>query len=147
MFVDTGLSELVTYKYAVSANGTNGLVSAVSVDTPGAAITPPDVTPPTVVLTSPSASATGVDRSAKITATFSEPIDPATAIGANFIVRTAGGVPISGTVAYSAATKTIEFTPVAAYPNSAVVSVTITTGIRDGKCDGVAGCVLIYDAG
>src|SRR4051812_45952119 len=34
LFVDTGLAELVTYRYGVSTNGVNGLLSATSDDTP-----------------------------------------------------------------------------------------------------------------
>ena len=130
LFVDTGLSELITYRYGVSANGTNGLTSETSDDTPANVVTPPDATPPSVVSTSPANAATGVDRATKISATFSESLDPATAIAANITVRSSGA-DIPGTVAYVSATKSIEFTPTGALPNGAAVTVTLGTGIKD----------------
>jgi hypothetical protein len=130
LFIDTGLSELATYRYGVSANGTNGLVSETSDDTPSNVITPPDATPPSVVSTSPANAATGVDRAAKISATFSESLDATTAVAANITVRS-NGVDVPGTVAYVSAAKTIEFTPTGALPNGAGITVTLGTGIKD----------------
>lgn len=141
--IDTGLSDLVSYKYAVSANGTSGLVSAASADTPGASITLPDATPPTVASTSPAAGATGVDRAAKISAIFSEPLDPATAIAANFLVKVTGGADIAGTVTYTASTRTIEFTPAASLPGATAISATITTGIRDAAGNAMASAFVL----
>lgn len=130
LFVDSALSDLVLYKYGVSANGTNGLVSELSAETAAATITLPDATPPVVLSTSPSAGATGVDRSTKISVTFSEPLDPATAVASNFSVR-AGIVAVAGTVAYAPATRTIEFTPAITLPNTATISVSVSSQIHD----------------
>lgn len=131
LFVDTGLSELVTYRYGVSANGVNGLLSATSDDSPANVITAPDASPPAVALTNPANAATGVDRATKITATFSEALDASTAIAANFSVSITGGAAIPGSVVYSSATKSIEFTPAATLPSSTAISVSISTGIKD----------------
>ena len=137
LFVDTGLSERVTYRYGVSANGVNDLVSPTSEDTPANVISVPDATPPTLSSTTPSNAASGVDRATKVTATFSEALDATTAIAANFNVN-AGGAAIPGSVVYLPATNAIEFTPITALPSSTAISVSISTGIKDGAGNAMA---------
>lgn len=88
-----------------------------------------DTTPPTVSSTSPVNNATGVLTTAIITAKFSEAIDPATITSTTFGVS-AGGVPVTGTVDYNAATFTATFTPtVLSYATT--YTATITTGVKD----------------
>ncbi|HEY4955432.1 MAG TPA: fibronectin type III domain-containing protein, partial [Gemmatimonadaceae bacterium] len=48
-YVDAGLAEGITYKYRVSANGVQGLLSELSAESPAATITVPDVTAPSVI--------------------------------------------------------------------------------------------------
>ena len=130
-YQDDGLAELTVYKYAVSANGRDGQVSGLSAETPASTITVPDVTPPRVISSTPADGVTGVARSAAISVTFSEAIDPATINTSTFQVKIASAGAITGTVAYTAATRTAQFTPSAPLPNAAGMSVGITTGVKD----------------
>jgi hypothetical protein len=76
-----------------------------------------------------------------VSATFSEPIDPATLTAATFLVRTTNGnTPVTGTVTYTAATRVAEFTPGAALASSTGYTATITTAVKD-----VAGNQLAAD--
>jgi hypothetical protein len=88
----------------------------------------PDTTNPTVTFTDPANGATGVAINKKISATFSEGMDPLTVTNLTFTV--AG---VSGTVAYNAITKTATFTPTtpAMLANNTTYTATITTGARD----------------
>jgi hypothetical protein len=87
-------------------------------------IAPPPVVP-AVVSTIPANGAPNVPIGQVLSATFSEAMNPATIIAANFTV-TAGGVAVPGTVAYSGEVAT--FTPNANLANSTVYIATITTG-------------------
>ena len=64
---------------------------------------------PTVISTSPANGATNVPVNSKITATFSELMNPASLDIETFKVRGPGGTPVSGTVTYADGTAT--FTP------------------------------------
>ena len=65
-----------------------------------------------------------------ITATFSEAMDPATIVAANFTV-VQGATPVPGTVTYDAATKSGRFVPAPYLLPSTVYTATITTGVKD----------------
>ncbi len=86
----------------------------------------PDTTKPTVTLTVPADTAVGVLTNTKISATFSEDMDPLTITTANFTV--AG---VTGTVTYAVAGRTATFTPNANLANSTLYTATITTGVKD----------------
>lgn len=88
----------------------------------------PDTTPPTVTSTSPVNSATAVAIDSAVTATFSEPVDPATITTAEFTLMN-GTTPVSGTVTYSGATAT--FTPSASLATNTLYTAMITTGVKD----------------
>lgn len=90
--------------------------------------TAPDLTPPTVLSTSPANSATAVAIGTTITATFSESIDPSTITTAEFTL-TDGTMPVAGTVNYSGTTAT--FTPTAPLTANVVYTATISTGVKD----------------
>ena len=63
--------------------------------------TAPDITPPTIISTSPVEGATGVPTYGAISVEFSEPIEPATIISPATtlsVVKTSDGTPIAGTV-------------------------------------------------
>ncbi len=68
-----------------------------------------DTTAPTVFSTDPLNNATGVVTTKKIAATFSEPMDPATIIAANFTLAVGVNPPVAGTLAYAGQKAT--FTP------------------------------------
>ena len=89
----------------------------------------PDTTPPTVISTSPIASATGVAVASAITATFNEPIDPGTITTAGAFTLTCGANTVSGTVKYSGNTAT--FTPSAPLTPNTPCMAMITTAVKD----------------
>lgn len=88
-----------------------------------------DITPPTVISTSPVNSATAVAINSSITATFSEPVDPATITTAGVFTLMSGSTPVPGTVTYSGTTAT--FTPSASLATNTLFTATITTGVKD----------------
>lgn len=91
-----------------------------------------DATPPTVVSTVPVNLATGVATNSVISATFSEPMNPATISTATFTLKvTATSAAVTGTVAYNAATNTATFTPTAPLASSTTYTATISTGAKD----------------
>jgi len=87
-----------------------------------------DVVAPTVSSTSPANLATGVSVGANITATFSEDMDPATIIAANFSLMQ-GATSIPGAVSYIGSVAI--FNPTAALANDTVYTATIDTGVTD----------------
>jgi hypothetical protein len=89
-----------------------------------------DSSAPTVSTTFPADSAIDVAVNSNITATFSEAMDPATIVGANFTV-TDGVTPVSGTVTYDSPNKKAIFAPAANLAVSTLYTATITTGVTD----------------
>jgi hypothetical protein len=102
-----------------------------------------DKTAPTVKSTSPAENATSVSLSAKIRTTFLESgsgIDPSTLNASTFqVVRVtrSGNVPVSGTVSYDAASKTVTFTPSSALAKGTTYQATVyeTWGTNPGVED------------
>ena len=110
------------YKYGAgfptgSFNGTNYWVD-VAITTSGA-----DVTPPTVTSTTPAAGATGVVVSSSVTATFSEPVDPASV---TFTLTPAGGAAVAGQLTVAADGLSATFTP----PSDLPAGVAVTAAVR-----------------
>lgn len=89
----------------------------------------PDITPPTVTSTSPANSASAVAIDGAITATFSEPVDPATITTAGVFTLMNGSTPVPGSVTYSGSTAT--FTPSASLATDTPYTATVTTGAKD----------------
>ena len=94
-----------------------------------------DVTPPTVSAISPPNAAVGVCLTRTVSATFSEPMDPAT-IGATTFGVTDAGVAVPGTVSYVASTQVASFVPTnpAGFAASRSFAVTVrsgATGVKD----------------
>jgi hypothetical protein len=87
-----------------------------------------DVTPPTVVSTVPLNAATGVALNSKLTATFSEAMDPLTILPATFTLKQ-GVTSVTGAVTYLGLVAT--FTPAANLTASTLYTATITTGAKD----------------
>src|SRR6185369_7309321 len=87
-----------------------------------------DVTPPTVSSTVPLNAATGVAIGGKLTAAFSEAMDPLTISTASFTLKQ-GVTPIAGAVSYTGVTAT--FTPGASLAPLTVYTATITTAAKD----------------
>jgi ketosteroid isomerase-like protein len=84
--------------------------------------------PATVISTIPADGATGVAVNTALSATFSEPMNPATINAATFVLTGPGATPVAGTVAYAGTTAT--FTPSAVLSTSTIYTATITTGAK-----------------
>jgi uncharacterized protein (TIGR03437 family) len=87
-----------------------------------------DTTPPTVSFTVPVTNAQSVTVGSVVTATFSEPMDPATINTSTFTLQK-GATGVAGTVTYSGNTAT--FTPAVNLTLSTVYTGTITNGAKD----------------
>jgi hypothetical protein len=87
-----------------------------------------DTTAPTVSSTSPASGATNVSRTANITATFSEAMNPATISTTTFELRDATGTPIPAVVTINAANTVATLNP---NPTLATLT-TFTATVRGG---------------
>ena len=87
-----------------------------------------DVIPPTVISTDPGNGATSVLLNKKITATFSEAMNPLTINITTFLLKQ-GATSITGTVTYTGVTAM--FTPSANFAINTLYTATITTGVKD----------------
>jgi ketosteroid isomerase-like protein len=84
---------------------------------------------PTVISTVPANLATAVPVNTLVSATFSEPMNPATINAATFTLTGPGVTPVAGVVTYAGATAT--FTPASVLAASTLFTATITTGAKD----------------
>jgi hypothetical protein len=91
------------------------------------------ITSPTVVANVPADGATGVSRTAPITATFDQAIEDGTLGSASFIVMTSVGVQLMGTLAIDDATMTASFTPVSELPAGMTLTVQLTSSILSSQ--------------
>lgn len=100
-----------------------------------------DTSRPTVILTVPAANASTAPINAKITATFSEAMSPATVSGTSFtVMNTTLGTAVAGTVSYSAGAKTASFAPAGAgLAVNSQFTATITSGATDLAGNALAG--------
>ena len=106
----------------------------------------PDTTRPTVTLKAPADGATGVAFNQQVIATFSEDMDPATMVAANFTVKGSGGVAVAGSVAYAVGARTITFTPNSNLAASTLFTATVTTGAQDLAGNALAGNIATLPA-
>jgi hypothetical protein len=90
--------------------------------------TTPIADAPTVLSTAPANASSGVVRNPSVTATFSEPMAPATLTATTFTLR-AGGASVSGVVTYAGTTATL--VPSASLQANTLYTATITTGVTD----------------
>ena len=100
---------------------------------------PPDVTPPTVILTSPINGAQNVAINSSITITFSEAMDAST-INEQTITLSAGTGTISGSVTYSDTTAV--YKPASSLNPGTIYTVTVDGGVKD-----VAGNAMVTPYG
>lgn len=84
---------------------------------------------PTVVSTVPVASATGVSLSSKVSATFSEAMNPVSINGTSFTLTSPGGAAVPATVTY--ANSIAVLTPTTALVANTVYTATVTTEVTD----------------
>lgn len=85
---------------------------------------------PTVTASVPICGATGVAVNSRITATFSEAMDPASINGTSFTVTGPGTTAVAGTVAYDVPSRVATFTPASNLAFNTLFSVTIGTAAR-----------------
>ena len=88
-----------------------------------------DTTAPTVTVTDPTTGAVAVALNKKITAAFSEAMDPLTITGAQVTVTGPGSVTVAGAVSYVGTTMT--FTPTSNFAPLSTYTATITNGATD----------------
>ena len=99
----------------------------------------PDLTPPTVVSTTPPASATDVGVGEKLSVKFNEPMQPASITSTTFQLRNASNALVPATVAYDDTTNTATLTPLAALSfSSAYTAVLQAGGPKDLPGNGLA---------
>ncbi len=99
-----------------------------------------DTTPPTVTVTSPAGGATGVSRTAPVTATFSEAVDSTTVNATTFELRDPTGASIAAAIAYNANVATL--TPSATLGASTTYTATVKGGLTDPRVKDAAGNAL-----
>lgn len=87
-----------------------------------------NTTPPLAGAVSPANGATGVPVNQVLTATFSEPMNPASINVSTFTLTGPGGVAVVGVVAYSSTSSVATFTPSANLAYNTLYMATITTG-------------------
>ena len=88
----------------------------------------PDTVPPTVSFTNPTDNAAAVATNTKISAAFSEAMDPTTLNSSTFKLMQ-GATPVPGAVTYAAPFAT--FLPMSALATNAIFTATITAGAKD----------------
>jgi hypothetical protein len=91
----------------------------------------PIAVPPTVISTIPADLAVDQPLNQIVSATFSEPMNPATINSTTFTLTGPGATPVPGQVVYAAVGDTLTFTPTANLAPSTTFTATITTGAQD----------------
>jgi hypothetical protein len=94
------------------------------------------VNTPSVTSKSPVASATSVDPSTTVTATFGSTMDASTITSSSFTLETAGGTAVPATVTYDTGTRIATLTPNATLSSGASYTARLTTALKSD--DGTA---------
>ena len=123
----------------------NALATAQSWSFTTAAAVVTDTTPPTVTVTSPTSGATGISRTANITATFSEVMSAASISGASFDLRGPGGTLIASAVSYSATARRATLNPTPTLATLTTYTVTVHGGTSAATVKDSAGNALAAD--
>ncbi|HTB26325.1 MAG TPA: Ig-like domain-containing protein, partial [Puia sp.] len=103
-----------------------------------------DITPPTIVSTSPANAAVNINVNSFISATFSENIDPTTISTSTMILKDASNNVVSATVNYTGNSMSGTIIPTSALAYSSVYTVTVkggSSGVKD-----LAGNALVKDS-
>jgi hypothetical protein len=94
----------------------------------------PDTTAPTVTSVSPANGASSVNRTITVTAKFSEQMDPATLTNSTVMLVPDGTTtPVSATVTYDAATRTVRLKPSSTLASSTRYTATVKGGAAGAK--------------
>jgi large repetitive protein len=102
-----------------------------------------DITPPTVISSSPVNGAVNVSVNSFISATFSENMDPTTINVTSLILKDASNTVVPATVTYTSNSKTGSIIPTSALSYSSVYTATIVSGASGVK--DLAGNALVTD--
>jgi Bacterial Ig-like domain len=101
--------------------------------------TAPDTTPPAVISTLPSSSASAVLITNPVTVTFSEPMNPITVNATSVALKLASsGALVDGTVTYDAGTNTAKFTPRSTLAYGTSYTIAVTSSASDVAGNGLA---------
>ncbi len=103
-----------------------------------------DITPPTIIFTTPASGSTNISVNSSISVTFSENIDPSTVSASTFVLKDGSGNIIPGTVSYSAGTRSATLLLSSPLDYSTVYSATVSggaSGIKD-----LAGNAMVSDS-
>jgi hypothetical protein len=92
-----------------------------------------NLTSPKVMSTSPTNNATGVSRTANVTATFSEAMNEASveAAGVVTLKKSSGGAAVAASVTYNPTTKKVILNPNLSLARNTLYTAKVTTGVRD----------------
>ena len=102
----------------------------------------PDTTAPAVTATSPISGATGVSRTANITATFSEAMNAATVNTSTVELRDPSGALVPAVVSYNATNRRATLNPNPTLTSLTTYTVTVKGGAADPRVKDVAGNAL-----
>ena len=112
-------------------------------------VTPPppvaDTTRPTVTATSPAAAATGISRTANLTATFSEPMQAASITATSFELRGPTGLLIPAVVTYNATSRVATLNPTPTLATLTTHTVVVHGGSTGAVVRDAAGNALAAD--
>ncbi|HYR45312.1 MAG TPA: DUF4082 domain-containing protein, partial [Terriglobia bacterium] len=131
------------FRYGPSGFPSSGSSSNYWVDVVFQTTVAPDTTPPSITATTPPDGATGVNPSANVSATFSEPINTATLTSQTFKLRGPGGALMSAVLTYNPATRTATLDPTGGFAPQTLYTATITGG--SGGVTDLAGNALVTD--
>ncbi len=132
----SALQNGIAYTITVSTGATDAAGNPLaapftSTFTTSAAAPPPDITPPSVVSSTPVNGSTGVSITTPISITFSEPLLPATVSSSTIFLSGPGGATVGGTVSYDNSSLSAVFTPAASLQNGTSYTLNATTGVKD----------------
>jgi hypothetical protein len=100
-----------------------------------------DPAPPAVTVASPVGGATGVTRTATVTATFSRPLDPSSITTSSFTLTTSGGSAVPASVSYNDTTRTATLTPSTMLAYSSGYTAHLAASVRATDAKPLAGPV------
>lgn len=110
-------------------------------DEAAAPVPPGDTTPPTIKRLTPASGASGVSRTANVTATFSEPMAPASIGTGTVELRGPNGV-VAATVTYNTSKRMAVLNPTATLAASTTYTATVKGGTGGPRVTDVAGNAL-----
>ena len=93
--------------------------------------TPPDTTAPAIIASTPADGATGVPAGTLVTATFDEPVDPATLTAATFTVAPGGGEAVPAGVALDSTGTVATLTPDAPLAHFTTFEARVAAAVTD----------------